>query len=189
MNSSNVPNPYELSPGLPIPTDDGSSDHLLGLVAPNVLLRGTDGRDWSLASVTADSTVVVYVYPATGVPGRDPVPGWDDIPGAPGCTVQSLGFRDRYTNFQAAGVEVIGISAQDSSEQQEFVRRTKIPFLLLSDPTFQLRDQLRLPTFEAQGRTFYKRLALLFNDGVIRRVFYPIFPPDESAAIILASLG
>jgi peroxiredoxin len=132
---------------------------------------------------------VIYFYPATGVPGKDPIPGWDDIPGAPGCTVQSLSYRDHYPDFKAATVDIIGISSQPRREQQEFCERTNIQFLLLSDPTFKLRDQLRLPTFKANERTFYKRFTLLIKDGVINRIFYPVFPPDKNAELVLASLA
>ncbi|WP_434041498.1 MULTISPECIES: peroxiredoxin [Sorangium] len=187
MSNPSVANPYEFPPGLPVPEDDGACNHLPGMAAPDVRLRGVDGKEWNLGELLRDK-VLVYVYPATGVPGTDPIPGWDDIPGAPGCTVQSLGYRDHYDEFRAAGVEVIGISAQATTEQQEFAQRTQIPYLLLSDPTFKLRDTLRLPTFTAHGRTFYRRLALLFERGVIRRVFYPIFPPNENAAEVLAAL-
>jgi hypothetical protein len=81
----------------------------------------------------------------------------------PATTLQLLA-RARQ-KFQAAGIEVVGVSAQDRIEQQEFVARNRIPFVLLSDPTFQLRDQLRLPTFDSHGRHFYRRLALVFKNG------------------------
>ena len=52
----------------------------------------------------------------------------------------------------------------------------------------QLRDALDLPTFEIAGLTLYKRLALVVEQGVIAKVFYPVFPPDRNAADVLAWL-
>jgi peroxiredoxin len=184
MTPSDNSNPYELPAGLPVPEDDGACAHLPGTRMPEVSLQGIDGQTHELVDLTR-ARAVLYLYPATGVPGRDPAPGWDDIPGAPGCTVQSLGYRDRHAELDALGITVVGISAQDSAEQQEFARRTSIPFLLLSDPEFALHDCLGLPVFEAEGRRFYKRLAMVIEDGVIQHVEYPVFPPDRNAEAIL----
>lgn len=187
MTTPNEPNPYELPQDLPVPLDDGACDHLPGTVVPEVTLRGTDDQIWNLGEL-ARVRAVVYVYPATGVPGKDPIPGWDDIPGAPGCTVQSLGFRDRHADFAALGIRVFGLSAQPTDEQKEFLQRTKVPFVLLSDPDLQVRRTLGLPVFEAHGRTFYRRLAMLFESGRVSKVFYPVFPPNKSAESVLAWL-
>ncbi|MBE9179324.1 peroxiredoxin [Oculatella sp. LEGE 06141] len=187
MSISNTPNPYELPPGLPVPKDDGACDHLLGTPAPDVTLQGTNGQSWNLNQIT-QTTAVVYVYPATGVPGQDPIPEWDLIPGAPGCTLQSLSFRDHYEEFASRNITVFGLSAQPIDEQKEFVQRTAIPFVLLSDPEFLLCKLLFLPTFESHGKTFYRRLALLFQEGCVSQYFYPIFPPNKSAEIVLAWL-
>src|ERR1051325_2083593 len=124
-------------------------------------------------STLLQGNVVVYIYPATGVSGKDPAPDWDSIPGAVGCTAQSLGFKTLYADFKALGWEVIGISAQNSAEQAEFSRRNKIPFALLSDSDFQLTNILHLPTFQASGRIFLKRLAMIVVSGVVKKVFYP----------------
>jgi hypothetical protein len=52
---------------------------------------------------------------------------------------------------------------------------------LISDRELQLAQVLRLPTFVAGGRTFYKRLTLIADKGTITRVFYPVLGPDENA--------
>jgi len=140
-------------------------------------------------STLLQGNVVVYIYPATGVSGKDPAPDWDSIPGAVGCTVQSLGFKTLYADFKAIGWEVIGISVQDSAEQVEFSRRNEIPFVLLSDRDLQLTEVLHLPTFQAGGRTFLKRMAMIVEGGVIKKVFYPVETPAENAATILKWLS
>lgn len=176
--------PYSLPPDLPVPQDCSACDHLSGLRLPRTQLFSTEGASWSLSELTGK--IILYVYPASGVPGKDPIPDWDTIPGAPGCTLQSLGFAAHYQQFRQLGYQVLGISSQLSNEQFEFKQRTGLPFSLLSDPDFELRNKLGLPTFHASGKSFYKRLALVVVNGQIRQVFYPVFPPDQCAAKVLA---
>jgi peroxiredoxin len=122
------------------------------------------------------------------VPGEPSPAGWDDIPGARGCTPQSCAFRDSLAEFAAVGASVIGISAQSPAEQAEFAEREQIPFPLLADPGLRLADALRLPTFEVEGMTLYRRLTLITRQGRIVKAFYPVFPPDRNAGDVLAWL-
>ncbi len=132
---------------------------------------------------------MVYVYPRTGVPGVDAPPGWDEIPGARGCTPQSCGFRDHYKELKASGVaQLFGLSTQDTAYQQEAASRLHLPFAILSDERLTLTKALNLPTFTTSGMTLLKRMALVIDDGVIAKVFYPVFPPDKNAAEVVAWL-
>jgi peroxiredoxin len=128
---------------------------------------------------------VLYVYPRIGRPDRASLPGWDEIPGARGCTQQSCAFRDRQGEFAELGYKVVGFSAQSTEEQQEAAERLHLDFPLLSDPELQLARELRLPTFEAARMTLYKRLTLVVRAGRIVKVFYPVFPPDANAEAVL----
>jgi peroxiredoxin len=177
-----------LPAGLPAPEDDGAADHLDGMSLPEISLASTLGGAINLAEA-ARERLVAYVYPRTGVPGEPLPAGWDDIPGARGCTPQSCAYRDSLAEFSALGATVIGISAQTPGEQREFAAREHIPFALLSDSGLSLAEALRLPTFEADGMTLYKRLTLVAEAGVIGKVFYPVFPPDRDAAEVLAWLA
>ena len=178
-----------LPPDLPVPEDDGAADHLAGCALPALALRATTGGTVDLAAAAATAgTLVLYVYPRTGVPSEPPPDGWDAIPGARGCTPQSCAFRDHQAELRALGAEVIGLSAQPAAEQAQFAAREHIPFALLSDPDLGLAAALRLPTFEAGGMTLYKRITLVVRDGAIAKVFYPVFPPDRNAAEVLAWL-
>jgi peroxiredoxin len=133
--------------------------------------------------------VVVYVYPCTGVPGVDAPPGWDDIPGARGCTPQSCGFRDHFAELKTLGVSrVFGLSTQDSDYQREVAQRLHLPFAILSDAGIKLTQAMKLPTFTAAGMTLFKRMALVIDDGKIAKVFYPVFPPGKSAEDVIAWL-
>jgi peroxiredoxin len=167
-----------------VPTDDGAADHLPGREVPSLALRSTLGGQLDLGGAT-ERLVVVYVYPRTGVPGEPLPAGWDQIPGARGCTPQSCAFRDHVLELAAYGASVLGLSAQSHREQCEFAEREHIPYPLLSDPDLQLVGALGLPTFEAAGQSFYRRLTFIASERRIAKVFYPVFPPHRNPAEVL----
>ena len=177
----------QLPADLPVPVDDGAAAHLTGMRMPHVALEATDGSTTDLADVSG--TVVVFAYPRTGKPGEPSLtPDWDQIPGARGCTPHTSGFRDHDDEFKALGVRVFGLSTQDRAYQQEMVERVGVQFPVLSDHDLALTEALNLPTFDVAGQTLLKRIAWIARDGVIERVFYPVFPPDANAAEVLAAL-
>jgi peroxiredoxin len=170
---------YSLPPDLPVPEDDGAADHLVGLELPDLELESSAGP------VNVRDLDVLYVYPRSGKPGVAMLPGWDETPGARGCTPQSCAFRDLHGELAALGVRVAGLSAQSLEDQQEFAERNHMPFPVLSDPERRLGSALDLPTFEIAGLTLYKRLTLVAEDARIAKVFYPVFPPDANAGDVL----
>lgn len=174
----------KLPSGLPIPQDDGSADGLDGRLLPEISLASTLGRDIDLRSASG-TTLVLYVYPRTGVPGKPLPPGWDEIPGARGCTAESCAFRDGEREIRNLGATVMGLSAQPLEEQREFAERERIPYPLLNDSQLLLADKLSLPAFEIAGMTLYKRLTLVAEKGRISKVFYPVFPADRHPAEVL----
>jgi peroxiredoxin len=179
--------PNILPTNLPIPQDDGAARHLAGQKLPALALAATDGSRVDLAKLARRT--VVYIYPRTGVPGRAMPEGWDAIPGARGCTPQSCSFRDHFAELKGLGVaHLYGLSTQDSEYQREAAARLKLPFPILSDKDFALTRALNLPTFEVAGMTLLKRMALVIDDGVITKVFYPVFPPDKNAEEVIAWL-
>ena len=180
-------NPQFLPPGIPAPQDDGAARHLAGANLPDLVLPATDGAPVNLSKLTGRS--VLYIYPRTGVPGVDLPTGWDQIPGARGCTPQSCAFRDHFGELMRLGVShVYGLSTQDTSYQREAATRLHLPFALLSDEKLALAKALNLPTFSVAGMTLLKRMALVIDDGQITKVFYPVFPPDKNAAEVIAWL-
>jgi len=174
-----------LPPDLPVPQDDGKARHLTGMTLPDIALPATDGSMVSLARLKGRT--VVYAYPRTGEPGIPSPSGWDQIPGARGCTPQSCGFRDHFAELASLGVAAVyGLSTQSSAYQREAVERLHLPFPLLSDKNFALRRALNLPTFEVEAMTLLKRLALVIDDGAVSKLFYPVFPPDRNAVEVLS---
>ena len=178
-------NPNILPPNIPAPQDDGAADHLTGMTLPDLALPATSGGPVNLSKLAG--RIVLYIYPRTGVPGVDLPPGWNDIPGARGCTPQSCAFRDHHAELKALGVaQVFGLSTQDTAYQQEAATRLHLPFVILSDEKLAFTKALRLPTFTVAGMTLLKRMALVIDDGKIVKVFYPVFPPDKNAEEIVA---
>jgi len=167
---------------LPIPEDDGACDHLTGMKLPGIELNSTDGSDFNIGKQAGN--IVVYIYPMTGQPDVALPQSWDLIPGARGCTPQSCGFRDSHDDLTKYTM-IYGLSSQTTGYQQEAKSRLHLPFELLSDTDFLLKQKLSLPTFSVEGIERYKRLTLIIQDNVIKKVFYPVFPPDKNAEDVL----
>ena len=172
---------------IPAPVDDGATRHLTGARVPSVPLPATDGSTVDLSRLPGRS--IVYAYPRTGRPGVPNPDGWDLIPGARGCTPQACAFRDHFADLKALGVaDAFGLSTQTTDYQREAAERLELPFALLSDEHLRLTDAMGLPVFEAAGMTLLRRCTLVIDDGVVTHVFYPVFPPDRSAAEVIAWL-
>jgi peroxiredoxin len=179
--------PSVLPADLPVPADDGVARHLAGRTLPALALAATDGSFVDLSRLAGRT--VVYIYPRTGVPGHPPPDGWDLIPGARGCTPQSCSFRDHFAELKRLGVDhLYGLSTQDTAYQREAAQRLELPFAILSDEALALTRAIALPTFSVAGMTLIKRMVLVIDDGVITKVFYPVFPPDKSAEEVVAWL-
>src|SRR3954453_16688875 len=136
----------DLPANLPVPKDDGGARHLRGMAVPDLELPSTANHRVNLARLS-EPRVVVYCYPMTGEPGKALPAGWDDIPGARGCTPETCGFRDHHKDLAKLHAEVFGVSTQSTAYQQEMVKRLAVPFEVLSDEHFALAHALRLPTF------------------------------------------
>ena len=183
-SSGSLHDPNVLPEGLPVPPDDGAARHLAGTRLPSVNLPATDGTTVDLSALTGRT--VVYIYPRTGRPGQKLPEGWNDIPGARGCTPQSCGFRDHFAELKQLGVKhLFGLSTQTPDYQREAVERLHLPFAILSDETLALTGALKLPTFTVEGMTLIRRMAWVIDDAAITKVFYPVFPPDRSAADVV----
>jgi peroxiredoxin len=173
---------------LPTPEDDGGARHLPGFRLPSVPLPATDGSTVDLSRLPGRRAV--YAYPMTGRPDRALQDGWDQIPGARGCTPQSCAFRDHAAELHRLGAaQLFGLSTQDTGYQREAAERLHLPFLLLSDAGLGLAAALNLPRFDVDGATLLRRLTMVLRDGVVEHVFYPVFPPDRSAADVAAWLA
>jgi DNA-binding HxlR family transcriptional regulator/peroxiredoxin len=156
---------------------------LVGHRVPQLELSSAAGQRPADPVAAPPAWTVLYVFPNARGPASSPhPPGWSDIPGAAGCTMESRTYQDRLTEFANRGAAVQGVSTQRADELADFARHHKIDFPLLSDENLRLTTALRLPTFRAGGAERLKRLTLLIDDSrQIRSVIYPI--PDPVASV------
>jgi peroxiredoxin len=177
-----VTNNYNTLPeGLPVPVDDGQATHLTGMRFPDIALPCTDGKHQHINH----EKLVIYVYPMSGQPDVALPEGWDEIPGARGCTPQACNFSDYHQQFKNLDTQVFGLSTQTTEYQLALKNRLHLPFDLLSDVDLKLSHSLNLPVFKVGDLTLYKRLTLVIEQAIIKKVFYPVFPPNQHASQVL----
>lgn len=166
---------------------------LVGTRVPPLQLTAASGecRD----PIAADRWTVLYCFPGAYAPAPNAYPpGWQTIPGAAGCTLESCAFRDRLDAFEQRATDVAGVSTQRPDELAAFAAHEQIPFALMSDADLALAASLRLPTFRAASADRLKRLMLIVDpDRTVRAVRYPISDPggcaDDALAILDAETG
>jgi peroxiredoxin len=177
----------ELPQGLPIPIDDGACDHLVGIHLPDLELSTTHNDKINFLSLSG--YVVIYIYPMTGRPDIALPDGWDQIPGARGCTPQSCSFRDHFQEIKKLNAIVYGLSSQSTDYQLEAANRLHLPFPLVSDVNLEFITKLSLPTIKVDDRVLSKRITIIAYNGLITKVFYPVFPPNENAKQVIGYLN
>ena len=147
----------------------------IGMKAPDFTLKDKNGNDFTLSSLLGKK-VVLYFYPKDNTPG---------------CTRQACAFAGAYKQFEANGVEVVGISKDSVASHVKFAEKYDLPFILLSDP-----DRI---ASEAYGVWQEKKMCGKVSMGVVRTTFIidengniekimPKVKPDTNAADILAEL-
>ncbi len=176
-----------LPDNLPVPEDDGAAKHLVGMKMPQVKLLSTNSEVIDLGKLMGLN--VLFCYPMTGVPGVPLPPGWDDIPGARGCTPQACSYRDAYPKLSKSFTSIFGVSTQSHEYQKELHDRLELPYEILSDENCELQMSLDLPTFEVEGKKLLKRLTLIVKDNLIEKVHYPVFPSNKDVDWVLEQLA
>lgn len=176
----------DLPEDLPQPQDDGACDHLKNVKLSSINLATTDGLQVDFSAIIG--RLVIYLYPMTGRPDTALPDGWDEIPGARGCTPQSCSFRDHHWELKALNTTVYGLSTQTTEYQQEAANRLHLPFPLVSDEYLEFIKSVDIPTIDVDGMILSKRVTLIVTNGIIEKVFYPVFPPNENARQVIAYL-
>lgn len=158
---------------------------LIGRRLPDLTLPRHDGVPVSPAAPGA--WTVLYGFPGAFVPGSQGLPPqWSDIPGAPGCTLETMTYGARAADFTAAGARIHGVSTQRPDQLAAFAAHAALPFPLLSDTDGRLTSALLLPTFRAGGTDRLKRITLLLDpSATIRAVQFPVTDPAGSVTEML----
>ena len=140
---------------------------------PQISLPNQDGN---LLKLNRHDTfrLVIYFYSLTGNPQKKLPKDWDKIPGASGCTLQNSIYRDNYDKFIKLNALPIGISTQEVSYIKEMTNRLCIQFDILSDANLICNKKMYVPTFSIESKIFFKRLTIVVEKNIIKKVFYPI---------------
>ena len=167
-----------------IPEDDEASEHLINNTIPNISLPNQEGNPLQLNRMDT-FRMVLYFFPMTGRPDKPLPDNWNSIPGAKGCTIQTCTFRDNYDSLISLNAIPIGISTQSIIDNKEMTSRLGVPYDVLSDEKLELQNLLNLPIFLINNQAFLKRLTLVIEKNIIKKVFYPIFPIDTHIEEVL----
>jgi len=164
--------------------DDGAAKHLKNKSIPNISLPNQQGN--LLRLHRADTfRLVLYFFSMTGRPDKPLPDNWNNIPGAKGCTIQTCSFRDNYDDIISLNAVPIGISTQTVDDNKEMTTRLGVPYDVLSDEKLELRAKLNLPMFSINKKNYLKRITLIIEKNIIKKVFYPIYPVDNHIEEIL----
>ena len=173
-----------LTINLPKQEQDGACDHLLGLNIPDISLP-TQNDILLKLNRTDTFRIVFFCYPMTGRPDQPLPENWDMITGAKGCTQQNCSFRDNYDNLIKANALPIGISTQSITDIKEMTLRLQIPYDIVSDQELVFTNLIQLPTFSILSKKYIKRLTMIVEKSIIKKVFYPVLTPDKHIEEVL----
>ena len=177
MNQSNLLKPDWSK--IPTPKKNVSLEHLNNFLIPEIKLLSTNKEEVNLSKLVGLS--IIYIYPMTGRPDIALPKGWDEIPGARGCTPQSCSFRDNFSELKRLNVKnIFGLSSQTTEYQKEMVERLNLPYPILSDEKLKFANSLKLPIFKVENMNLIERVTLILDNNKIIKCFYPVFPPDQN---------
>jgi thioredoxin-dependent peroxiredoxin len=136
---------------------------------PNFSLPNQDGKTTNLTDF-AGQWLVVYFYPK------------DDTPG---CTIQGKSFTATKSDFDAAGIKLVGVSADDSASHKNFCTKFAFTIDLLADTNSTLMKTLGLGQSEWKGMKFWERTTFVVDPkGIIRKVYEKVNPEGHEKALL-----
>lgn len=146
-----------------------------GMKAPDFTLPDKDGKPVSLSDF-AGRRVVVYFY------SRD---------NTPGCTRQACAFAGAYSEFEALGTVVIGISRDSAASHAKFAEKHGLPFVLLSDPERRAIEAYGVwqekKNYGKVSMGVVRSTFIIGPDGIVQKVM-PKVKPDTNAEDVLKFL-
>ena len=142
-----------------------------GKPAPDFELESDSGETVRLSDLRG-KPVVLYFYPK------------DDTPG---CTKQACGIRDAWGEFQRAGAEVFGISADSRASHERFKSKYSLPFTLLADPEHKLGEPYGV---SQEGKNSYERSTFVIDaDGNVAKIMRRVKPEGHADQVLAALSG
>lgn len=149
-------------------------DLKVGEAAPNFTLVDENGTERKLSDYRG-KPVVLWFYPK------------DDTPG---CTKEACNFRDDYSAYQEAGIEILGVSPDDSKSHTKFINKFDLPFTLLADAGHKISDLYGVwgpkKMFGREYEGIMRTTFLIAPDGNIARVFENVNPAQHSEEVLAA---
>ena len=167
-----------LPKNLPVPEKDEKTDHLLGKQIPKIILPATVGGFFDFSSIK-NQYKILYFFPLMGISQKEMPHGWNDIPGARGCTPQNISINNHLAELAEYNAIPIGISTQPITDLEKLSSKRNLSQILTSDIKLKFQKYLNVPVFTINGNTMYKRLTLVVKNSKIIKIFYPVFPPDK----------
>lgn len=147
----------------------------IGSKVKDVSLPSSGGGTWSLKQ-QAGRKLVIYFYP------KDMTSG---------CTRESQDFRDLYSAFRKAGVDIVGVSRDSVKSHDKFIDKEKLPFPLLCDAEEKLCKQFDV----IQEKSLYgkkylgieRSTFLLDGTGILRREWRKVKVPGHAEEVLEAA--
>jgi thioredoxin-dependent peroxiredoxin len=147
----------------------------IGSKVKDFSLPSSGGTTWSLAQA-AGRKLVIYFYP------KDMTSG---------CTRESQDFRDLYSAFRKAGVDIVGVSRDSVKSHDKFIDKEKLPFPLLCDADEKLCKQFDV----IQEKSLYgkkylgieRSTFLLDPSGILRREWRKVKVPGHAEEVLEAA--
>ncbi|SPO26654.1 uncharacterized protein UTRI_03945_B [Ustilago trichophora] len=164
--------------------EDRAAFHLLGHPLPAIIeLASTSGTAVDLFTLSFRRPIMLFLYPSVSTPLRPTPAAWSTIPGATGCTPHLNSITPHIPSLlsKEQNLAIFALSTQPHIEQVEAKHRLNLPFDLLSDEHEELCKVLEFPSFQVEGKRYFKRMTLLLRSGQITRLDYPIEKPEHAA--------
>jgi len=147
----------------------------VGDPVPDFSLSTDAGGTFSADDLRGTRTIL-YFYPK------------DDTPG---CTKEAHAFRDRIEVFRAAGVAVVGVSADPVASHDRFKAKHALNFPLISDPDKTLAQIFGVWVEKSMyGKKYMgiERASFLIDEaGVVREIWRKVKVPGHADAVLAAA--
>ena len=143
-----------------------------GVQAPDFILPDEAGKEHKLSDYLG-SRVVLYFYPKDNTPG---------------CTKEACNFRDDYSEYEKAGVTILGVSPDTPRKHTNFINKYDLPFTLLADVSHEVCELYGVwGRKKFMGREYdgvFRTTFLIDAQGKILKVFENVKPADHSAEVL-----